>query len=258
MGALIPVPPVWLIALALIAAVLVSLEVGYRLSHMWGRTSNVSALQASVLGLTSLLLAFSYSVAQSHFDERRLLVVKESNAIGTFYLRTEYLPEPSRTSVRALLDEYIEARIYATEEFRNPERQQELIQKSARIQERMWRILAVESKKLEAPILLLLNYGANEMFDVAAQRWAAGNTVLPALVLLLILTVICASSFLLGYQPEGKGRNYLQWTIFTVVMAMMIVALLNLDRPSVGVITTNIQPLVDLQRSFRAGSVGAP
>src|SRR6478735_9623096 len=53
--------------------------------------SQESYLVGGILGLLALLLAFSFSMALDRYEERRHLVVKEANAIGTAYLRAQLL-----------------------------------------------------------------------------------------------------------------------------------------------------------------------
>src|SRR4051794_8250004 len=43
---------------------------------------------SAVLGLMALLIAFTFSLALTRYEERRRLVVVEANALGTAYLRT--------------------------------------------------------------------------------------------------------------------------------------------------------------------------
>ncbi len=54
--------------------------------------SHIGSLQGALLGLLALLLGFSFAMAVSRYDLRRALVLKEANAIGTTYLRTDFLP----------------------------------------------------------------------------------------------------------------------------------------------------------------------
>src|SRR5881394_263672 len=49
------------------------------------------------LGLLALLLAFTYSLSLSRYEQRRSLVTQEANAIGTAYLRAQLLDEPHRS-----------------------------------------------------------------------------------------------------------------------------------------------------------------
>jgi len=47
----------------------------------------IGVLQAALLGLVALLLAFGLTMAVGRYDARRTAVVDEANAIGTTYLR---------------------------------------------------------------------------------------------------------------------------------------------------------------------------
>src|ERR1700745_3933517 len=60
-------------------------------------------LQAALLGLVGLLLAFGLSLAVTRYEGRRTNVVSEANAIGTAYLRAQTLAEPMVRQVLALL-----------------------------------------------------------------------------------------------------------------------------------------------------------
>jgi hypothetical protein len=53
-------------------------------------------IDGAVFGLMALLLGFSFSGAVSRFDTRRELIVQETNAIGTAWLRVDLLPDAAR------------------------------------------------------------------------------------------------------------------------------------------------------------------
>ena len=57
----------------------------------------VGVLQAALLGLVALILAFGLTLAVGRYDARRAAVVATANAIGTTYLRAQTLREPMRT-----------------------------------------------------------------------------------------------------------------------------------------------------------------
>ena len=63
------------------------------------------------MALLGLLLAFTFSMSNSRFDNRRQLVIEEANAIGTAILRTDFYPDSVRKLLRASLKEYVENRI---------------------------------------------------------------------------------------------------------------------------------------------------
>ena len=59
-----------------------------------------AALFAAVLGLLGLLLAFSFAMAAARYDLRTALVLREANAIGTAYVRTRVVEEPTREQIQ--------------------------------------------------------------------------------------------------------------------------------------------------------------
>ena len=71
----------------------------------------VGVVQGTLLGLVGLLLAFGLTMAVGRYDNRRALVVQESNDIGTTYLRAQLLAEPARATSLALLEEYADVAI---------------------------------------------------------------------------------------------------------------------------------------------------
>src|SRR5215475_9063293 len=65
----------------------------------------------ATLTLLALIIGFSFSMAISRYDQRKSYEEAEANAIGTEYLRAEFLPEANAARVRGLLREYLGQRI---------------------------------------------------------------------------------------------------------------------------------------------------
>jgi len=76
-------------------------------------------LQAALLGLVGLLLAFGLSLAVSRYENRRANVVSEANAIGTTYLRAQMLAEPQRSASLDLLRRYTDLALQVSHEVPN-------------------------------------------------------------------------------------------------------------------------------------------
>ena len=68
-------------------------------------------LIGSMLGLLGLILAFSFGMVLNRYEVRRELVTSEANAIGTAYLRSQFLDEPHRSRLSQLLVAYTSNRI---------------------------------------------------------------------------------------------------------------------------------------------------
>jgi hypothetical protein len=64
-----------------------------------------------IFGLMGLLIAFTFSGAASRFDSRRRLVVEETNAIGTAYLRIDLSPISAPPVLRENFRRYVDARL---------------------------------------------------------------------------------------------------------------------------------------------------
>jgi uncharacterized membrane protein YraQ (UPF0718 family) len=248
-----PLLPAWAIVVCLAAGVLVSLEVGYRLSRRAGAPAVAEALSASVVGLSTLLLAFTYSLSQARFDERRLLVVKEANAIGTLYLRAGFLPAQGRDDLRGLLRQYLAVHIESAEASGDAERLEQVFQENGRLQERLWEVLQSQVDTMNPSVLLLTATALNAVIDVSAERVAEWQTRIPAVVLVLLIAAILINGLLVGYRPATSRRSPLHWGMYTVLMVMVMGTLLDMNRPTTGFIRTSVQPLVDLQDSLGPG-----
>src|SRR5262245_35696980 len=86
----------------------VALELGHRIGVYIVGDKQHSAISTSILSLVGLLLAFSFSMAAQRFDARRRAIVAETNAIGTFWLRTSFFPEPTRSEMRVRVRRYVD------------------------------------------------------------------------------------------------------------------------------------------------------
>ncbi len=94
-----------LFATSLFLGTIALLETGRRvgLVHLtrYGEkaTAGLGAIEGAIFALLGLLIAFSFSGAMSRFDARRPLIVDESNAIGTAWLRLDLLPPDAQPAL---------------------------------------------------------------------------------------------------------------------------------------------------------------
>ena len=71
----------------------------------------ITVLEGALLTLFGLLIGFTFSMAVSRYDTRKTLVLTEANAIGTTWLRTSLLTEPTRSEEQSLLRQYVQQRV---------------------------------------------------------------------------------------------------------------------------------------------------
>ena len=96
------------IVLGLMAGMFGAMYLGRRIgkrrpSRDEAETGQITATQASLLGILGLLLGFTFSVALSRHDARSAAVVAEANAIGTAWLRSDLLPNPDAVGLSTCL-----------------------------------------------------------------------------------------------------------------------------------------------------------
>src|SRR5271169_90074 len=68
-------------------------------------------IQAATLTLLGLIIGFTFSMAVTRYDQRKLYEESEANAIGTEFVRADLLPEGDAAKVRTLLVDYLDQRV---------------------------------------------------------------------------------------------------------------------------------------------------
>ena len=247
--------PLWTFFLGVILIALLCFEAGYfqgkRLSKASAGQSEapIGAMVSGVLALLAFMLAFTFGIASSRFDERRLLVVDEANAIGTTYLRAEFLDEPARANVKKLLREYVALRLDVCA---HPEHVQDAIAQAESLQQRLWTEAVELGRKRPTPISSLFITSLNDVIDLQAKRITAGlHTRVPAVVWYGLLFISALSMVGVGYYAGRGGTGAWPETLILVTAFGTILFLVaDLDRPSQGYLRVNQQPLTDLARQI--------
>src|SRR4249919_3663313 len=131
--------PLWGVFALTVALCVAGVEVGAAYSRAALRKADkepegpLGAMVGSLLGLLAFTLAFTFSMAADRFSTRKALVLQESNAIGTTYLRAGLLPPREGLEIRRLLREYTALRVTVSRQ--NAE---EVAKKSEAIHGRLW------------------------------------------------------------------------------------------------------------------------
>src|SRR5215475_12860714 len=68
-------------------------------------------VRTTSLTLLGLLIGFSFAMAVNRYDQRKNYEEAEANAIGTEYVRADFLPAEAGAKVRDLLKSYLDQRV---------------------------------------------------------------------------------------------------------------------------------------------------
>jgi len=210
--------------------------------------SQITTFQGAILALLGLLLAFTMSMALSRIEVRKQMVVEESNAIGTAYLRAQLLPEPEKTEISRLLRQYVDVRL----EGARTGNLQNVITKSEELHDRLWLQAVAVGKKVPQPFPTgLFIQSLNEVIDTHSKRLRAVMDQVPASILLLLFTVAIFGMGAMGYGCGlGNGHFIISRLAMAVLIAMVMLAIVDLDQPGRGLIRVSQQSMMSLRESI--------
>lgn len=249
----------FLIVGTLLGLLLAATEIGFRRgravrseiedsakSHYW-------TLQAGVMGLLALLLAFTFSMAESRYETRKQLLVDETNAIGSVYSFSRMLPEPYRSEAAKLMDRYVRCRLHDYSTVLDEQEVAAANLTCARLQNQLWSQAREAAAKNPVPVPTgMFISSLNDASNVAATRDAARENHVPQSVLAFLFLVATLTIGLLGYGCGfGNQRHIAATATVCLFISLVILVIMDLDRPRRGLITISQSPMLDLQAGMR-------
>lgn len=133
--------PLWAFYAITVVIVFCSILIGLRLGNNFFKRKKaesevpIGTVVGAMLGLLAFILAFTFGMAASRFDARKQLLLAETNAIGTAFLRTDFLPVPQRMNAQVLLKQYVAIR---AEAISSPAKLQQAMKVSEVLHNQLW------------------------------------------------------------------------------------------------------------------------
>jgi hypothetical protein len=247
--------PMWAMYVLTFLVLLLTFELGYKYGLFRQKKDQsepdktLDAMVGATLGLLAFLMAFVMSMASDRYDNRRQLVVEEAQVIRSAYLQAGYLTEPYPQEIRSLLREYVDIRI-AT-----PETQNEIgtvILRSEEIHAKLWGLTeAVVEETPGRDEISLFIASVNETINLHSRRVAALRARLPETIVLVLYVIAGLGMTMVGFQNSYNGkRNYFSALSVILVFTVVMMLIIDLDRPQEGLLRVSQQALIDLQRQI--------
>ena len=235
--------PIFLVTTLFIVGLLIaSIELGRRIRLRRSEeksSSGLGVIDGAVFGLMGLLLGFSFSGAVSRFDVRRQLIVQETNAIGTAYLRIDLLSDVAQPQVRDDFRAYLDARLAFYRDL-STDRAKALdeLALSEKLQKKIWTESVAAAKQTSSPAVLTLVVGSlNEMIDISTTRLVALETHPPMPIYVTLLLLALASSVIAGFGMGDTGkRQWLHTLVYAAALTLTVYTIIDLEFPRVGII----------------------
>ena len=243
------------VAALLLAILLACQELGYRLGSRVGKVDDeykrrVDMIRNAILALVTFLVGFSFAGAGSRFIDRQDVIVKETNAIGTAWLRA-LLPEPQRTQLQTELRQYTNDRLELLRNF-DVANNKRLLAKAGESQTRIWQtgMAGVGTDREFANFMLP---ALNDVIDIHSEHLSAARRHVPPPILIVIVVMAAIGIAMIGYDNGlVRRRFFVLSSAFGVVLAASLWMTIDLDRPRHGLLRASEQPYVDLLASMKS------
>lgn len=207
------------------------------------RGQPASKFSEATLAILGLLLAFTFSMSMAKHEQRRLMVVNDSNAIGDFYTCASLVKEPIRGQLQRTIRAYVEHRLALANEHPSESAIQQKLAEMQEMQNQMQSLVG-EAVSAGTPIAAPLVNTFNSLTSNHAARVAAVRDRLPWNVVCLLFIASIVPLVLVGMQQGAAG----EWrpaatAAFVVLVSMVVWITLDFNQPQRGVITVSQEPL---------------
>jgi hypothetical protein len=243
------------IVIFLFFSMLLAIRIGYTIGFKKPKKdSDDFGILSSLLGLVALLLAFTFGMAGSRYENRRTNVINEANSIGTAILRSDVYPDSLKKVYKADFQTYLNARIDYFESNRDDDKINSSLKKSEEYSKKLWNRASFYAKNKDYFIQSNMMLPAlNDMFDAASSTNTVYNSAVPESIVYLLLVFSIIISFYIGYSSGSKKIMDKYFIVgFCLLSCVVILVTLDLDRPRRGLIDlgNEISLLKELKSNF--------
>lgn len=239
--------------------IIVCIEIGNRIGKLLqARNKNendgmINVVSGSVLGLLSLLLAFTFGIVSDRYDSRKSLVREEANQLGTVWLRTDFIPEPERTASRELLKEYLKLRLSLIT-VPDAENIEKSLNEAERIQEKLWALGGMHlNNEMRSNLGALYFDSLNSLIEIQGLRVAiAFRGHLPQGLWISLYVLLVSAMLTMGYYSAViRSRRNFSSLLLAFSFSMVIAIISNLDKLQTNHFQISQRPLIDLQKKMK-------
>jgi hypothetical protein len=206
-------------------------------------------IQGGVLTLLGLIVGFTFSMAVSRYDQRKLYEEEEANAIGTEYLRADLLSSPGAENLRTVLRQYLDQRIVFYES-RNLDRLRQINIATAQLQTKLWASVKSPAQVQQTPVMALVISGMNDVLNSQGYTQASWWNRIPLQAWALMAAIALCGTFLVGLYLRRIRTNSALLIVLPAVISLAFFLIADIDDPNGGFIRIAPQNLRALAESL--------
>lgn len=226
-------------AVVLLVGILLFFELGRwigRRERETGVPTGIGSLEAAVFGLLGLMIAFTFGGAAQRWEKRRDLVVQETNAISTAYLRLDLLEPADRDALKASFKEYVGSRLAVYQRLPDLDAALRELEHADHLQTVIWSAVVPACRKDPSGTnARLLLPAVNDMIDITTTRTRSAFSHPPAIIFILLYLLAMAASLIAGHgMAKDAKRRWLHQVGYAVMMAGSVYVILEIEYPRLG------------------------
>ncbi len=215
---------------------------------------SLEVVVGATLTLLGLIIGFTFSMATTRYDQRRLFEEQEANAIGTEYVRAAFLPPGAANEVRALLKSYLTERI-AFYEAADTSALPHINAPTMLLQSQLWAAVQPQAAAAPNPITALVVNGMNDVLNTQGYTQFAWWNRIPTTAWSLAIFIAIMANLLVGYAARKSKDQPLLLLVLPLLVAVSFMLVADIDSPRGGIIRIHPQNLRSLASSLGSSGV---
>lgn len=250
--------PLWSVFVLSLILILSGTILGMRLSRrklaeekLTQKEGQNGLLVGAMLGLLSFVFAFAFGATSNRYDIRKGILLDEVNALGTAYLRADYLPEAYKALNKEHLIQYVDLLTEAAEDGADIK---PIINKLNMLEKNLW-TKNMELTKTDFDSHLLTHYleSLNEVFDLLTKRITVSLKYhIPTPIWCMLFTIIWLTMVAVGYVAGlSRGISPILGVILALTFSSIIYLIADLDSINKGWLKISQRPMIELQEQFK-------
>lgn len=238
-----------MIALILVVSLPLAVAAGYCIGRRMRRRLGADTEAAgrilsetttsAFLALLGLLLAFAFGNSLAVFQSIKGAITDEAAALGTAFLRVDYVAEPGRTELQTALLDYARTRVVPRDApIDTAAKAQAFLERSLDAQARLWPLTLEATRDPTPPPIQSFVAGAmNEVLDTHLYRMATLSVPISAFTQGMVLAAAIVAMLLVGDRMAMLNQVPTWRTfVFAVFLGVLMYTIVDIRRSSEGLI----------------------
>lgn len=235
----------WLVASLLAVMMIAGWAFGWRRGVHNAVTGKINSnnVNDAIMALFGLLLGFTFSMSLAKHDQRRLMLVNDSNCIGDFSTCASMLKEPMRTKLLTDVKEYLKILLVPVANVGDKSAVAKRLDELQMYQNDMQN-LVTQAIETSPPVTVPLISTFNGLTSSHASRLNSLRDRLPVNIVVLLAFAAIVTMVLQGQRQGEAGNRLVSPALgFILLVSMVIWVTLDLNQPNRGWITVSKEPL---------------